>query len=93
MTLAQPVVVSLHDLQSGTGLALNPSSQICAYESSGSVSDETLQEAFGPESFGILVVKDVPDEFKGLRHKLLSYASYMGNLNEEDFGRLMGTVM
>lgn len=52
----------------------------------GSVSDETLQEAFGPDSLGILVVKDVPQEFAELRHKLLSYASYMGNLNEADFG-------
>lgn len=52
----------------------------------GAVSDETLQEAFGPDSLGILVVKDVPQEFAELRHKLLSYASYMGNLNEEDFG-------
>ncbi|KAF3019337.1 hypothetical protein E8E14_010210 [Neopestalotiopsis sp. 37M] len=67
MTVAQPVVVSLRDLQSGA------------------VSDETLQEAFGPDSLGILVVKDVPQEFAELRHKLLSYASYMGNLNEEDF--------
>lgn len=55
--------------------------------SAGAVSDETLQEAFGPESLGILVVKDVPQEFAGLRHKLLSYASYMGNLSDADFGK------
>ncbi|KAK7743336.1 hypothetical protein SLS62_010659 [Diatrype stigma] len=53
---------------------------------SGDVSFETLQEAFGPESLGILVVKDVPEEFAGLRHSLLSYASYMGNLPPEDLG-------
>ncbi|CAJ2500210.1 Uu.00g030630.m01.CDS01 [Anthostomella pinea] len=52
---------------------------------SGNVSFEQLQEAFGPESLGILVVKDVPAEFPDLRSKLLSYASYMGNLSEKDF--------
>ncbi|RYP07831.1 hypothetical protein DL764_002286 [Monosporascus ibericus] len=51
---------------------------------SGDVSFETLQDAFGPESLGILVVKDVPEEFAALRHRLLSYASYMGNLSAED---------
>ncbi|KAI1855666.1 hypothetical protein JX266_000531 [Neoarthrinium moseri] len=54
---------------------------------SGAISFETLQEAFGPDSLGILVVKDVPQEFASLRRKLLSYASYMGNLNEEDFDK------
>ena len=53
----------------------------------GDVSFETLQEALGPESLGILVVKDVPEEFAALRHKLLSYASYMGNLSPEDLGK------
>jgi hypothetical protein len=52
----------------------------------GDVSFETLQEAFGPDSLGILVVKDVPPEFANLRHELLSYASYMGNLDKADFG-------
>jgi hypothetical protein len=52
----------------------------------GNVSFETLQEAFGPESLGILVVKDVPEEFARLRHRLLSYASYMGNLDKTAFG-------
>ncbi|KAI1487996.1 hypothetical protein F5X96DRAFT_647548 [Biscogniauxia mediterranea] len=51
----------------------------------GNISFETLQEAFGPESLGILVVKDVPAEFPDLRRRLLSYASYMGNLSEKDF--------
>ncbi|KAI8624111.1 hypothetical protein F5Y19DRAFT_468065 [Xylariaceae sp. FL1651] len=67
MVTAQPVVVSLADLKSG------------------SISFETLQGAFGPESLGILVVKDMPTEFLTLRHRLLSYASYMGNLSEKDF--------
>lgn len=55
-------------------------------KSIGDVSFETLQEAFGPDSLGILVVKDVPTEFVTLRHELLSYASYMGNLDKADFG-------
>ncbi|KAI1334106.1 hypothetical protein F5Y15DRAFT_409876 [Xylariaceae sp. FL0016] len=67
MAIAQPVVVSLVDLQQGN------------------ISFEILQEAFGPESLGILIVKDVPADFTALRHKLLSYASYMGNLSEKDF--------
>ncbi|KAI8954951.1 hypothetical protein F4801DRAFT_603514 [Xylaria longipes] len=54
---------------------------------SGNISFETLQEAFGPESLGILVVKDVPAEFPALRHQLLSYASWMGNLSEGEFER------
>jgi hypothetical protein len=56
------------------------------YQTTGTVTDETLQEAFGPESLGILVVEDVPEEFPELRHQLLSYASYMGNLSEAEFG-------
>ncbi|OAA62268.1 hypothetical protein ISF_05277 [Cordyceps fumosorosea ARSEF 2679] len=47
---------------------------------SGNVSFETLQQAFGPDSLGILVVKDVPKQFPKLRHSALSYASYLGNL-------------
>lgn len=52
----------------------------------GTVSFETLQEAFGPESLGILVVKDVPKEFPQLRHLALSYASYLGNLPQDELG-------
>jgi len=52
----------------------------------GTVSPETLREAFGPDSLGILVVKDVPPEFAGLRHHLLSYASYLGNLPKSQLG-------
>lgn len=59
---------------------------MCPLTKPGNISFETLQEAFGPESLGILVVKDVPPEFAALRHELLSYASWMGNLSEKDFG-------
>ncbi|TGO12686.1 hypothetical protein BTUL_0084g00450 [Botrytis tulipae] len=49
---------------------------------SGNVSFSTLEEAFGPESLGIILVKDVPEPFVELRHSLLSYSSYLGNLPE-----------
>ncbi|KAF2751214.1 Clavaminate synthase-like protein [Sporormia fimetaria CBS 119925] len=48
----------------------------------------TLEEAFGPESLGIIVVKDLPEKFHTLRHKLLSYASALGNLPEEELNKL-----
>ncbi|KAK0735031.1 hypothetical protein B0T26DRAFT_92938 [Lasiosphaeria miniovina] len=54
----------------------------------GTVSFEALQEAFGPDSLGILVVKDVPPEFAGLRHRLLSYSTYLGNLPKSILGQL-----
>ncbi|QPG95194.1 hypothetical protein C2857_007813 [Epichloe festucae Fl1] len=55
---------------------------------SDNVSFGTLQEAFGPDSLGILVVKDVPAEFAQLRHSALSYASYLGNLPAEELEKL-----
>lgn len=54
----------------------------------GNVSFETLQEAFGPDSLGILVVKDVPEQFPKLRQSALSYASYLGNLPQAELGKL-----
>ncbi|OLN84360.1 hypothetical protein CCHL11_05984 [Colletotrichum chlorophyti] len=54
----------------------------------GNIPFETLKEAFGPESLGILVVKDVPSEFTHLRHQTLSYASYLGNLPEQELAKL-----
>ncbi|SPO02182.1 uncharacterized protein DNG_04855 [Cephalotrichum gorgonifer] len=54
----------------------------------GSVSPETLQEAFGPESLGILIVKGVPEEFPKLRRQTLSYSSYLGNLPNEALEKL-----
>ncbi|PQE18814.1 Clavaminate synthase protein [Rutstroemia sp. NJR-2017a WRK4] len=48
----------------------------------GNVSFSTLEEAFGPDSLGIILVKNVPQEFVELRHRLLSYSSYLGNLPE-----------
>lgn len=47
---------------------------------------DTLQKAFGPESLGILLVKDVPSEFVDLRRRALSYSSYLGNLPKAELG-------
>jgi len=54
----------------------------------GAVSFDTLEKAFGPSSLGIIVVKGLPAEFPILRHNLLSYASYLANLPEEELLKL-----
>ncbi|EFR04419.1 hypothetical protein MGYG_07426 [Nannizzia gypsea CBS 118893] len=54
----------------------------------GTVSFETLSEAFGPASLGIIVVKDLPAEFKGLRAQALSNASYVASLPSEELESL-----
>lgn len=48
---------------------------------------DALQRAFGPESLGILLVKDVPPEFVDLRRRALSYSSYLGNLPKSELGK------
>jgi len=52
----------------------------------GNVSLETLEQAFGPASLGIIVVRGLPDEFHRLRSELLSLSSYLGNLPESELG-------
>jgi hypothetical protein len=52
----------------------------------GSVSFEALEEAFGPSSLGIIVVKGLPPDFVAKRRNLLSYASYLANLPQEQLG-------
>ena len=46
----------------------------------GSISLQTLERAFGPESLGIIIVRDLPRHFAELRTKVLSYSSYLANL-------------
>jgi hypothetical protein len=58
-----------------------------AYLSIGNVPFSTLEEAFGPESLGIILVKDVPSEFVELRRRVLSYSSYLGALPSADLGK------
>lgn len=52
----------------------------------GIVSLETLEQAFGPASLGIIIVRDLPEEFHSLRRELLSLSSYLGNLPDEELG-------
>ncbi|CAK4020601.1 Hypothetical predicted protein [Lecanosticta acicola] len=54
----------------------------------GSVSLETLEQAFGPNSLGIIIVRNLPDEFASLRRRLLSLASYLAALPEEELRRV-----
>lgn len=53
------------------------------------VSFDVLEEAFGPASLGILIVKDLPARFVDLRQRLLSYASYLANLPANELGESM----
>jgi hypothetical protein len=53
----------------------------------GTVPFTSLEEAFGPNSLGILVVRDLPEVFPSLRENLLSYSSYLANLPEEHLGK------
>lgn len=50
------------------------------------VSLATLEDAFGPASLGIIVVRDLPQEFVELRRKLLSLSSYLANLPDSELG-------
>ena len=52
----------------------------------GSVSFSVLEEAFGPSSLGIIIVRDLPPAFVDLRRRLLSYSSYLANLSESELG-------
>ncbi|KAI9043076.1 putative lysyl-tRNA synthetase [Aspergillus affinis] len=52
----------------------------------GTVSFETLTEAFGPSSLGIIVVKDLDAEFQRLRAQVLSNASYLAALSTDELG-------
>lgn len=46
----------------------------------------TLEEAFGPSSLGIIVIKNLPDKFHKLRHELLSYSSALASLPQGELG-------
>ena len=54
----------------------------------GSVPFSALEDAFGPSSLGILIVRDLPDIFSELRQTLLSYSSYLANLPDESLGKI-----
>lgn len=50
----------------------------------GTVTLETLEQAFGPASLGIIIVKDLPEKFAALRREVLSLSSYLANLPEDE---------
>ncbi|KAL1952644.1 hypothetical protein VTO42DRAFT_4572 [Malbranchea cinnamomea] len=54
----------------------------------GTVPFETLTEAFGPSSLGIILVKDLPARFQDLRAQVLSNASYLASLPEGELESL-----
>lgn len=54
----------------------------------GAVPFDALEEAFGPSSLGIIVVRGLPEKFRELRQRLLSYSSYLANLSESELGML-----
>ncbi|QIW94783.1 hypothetical protein AMS68_000301 [Peltaster fructicola] len=54
----------------------------------GSVSLETLERAFGPDSLGIILVRGLPQHFASLRHKMLSFSSYLANLPDKELAKL-----
>lgn len=81
------VTVSLKDLKDGQQHCFISYPRISSdHLSPGTVQFSTLEKAFGPNSLGIIIVKDVPPEFAQLRHRLLSYSSYLGNLPELRLG-------
>jgi hypothetical protein len=53
----------------------------------GTVSLETLEQAFGPASLGIIVVRDLPEKFVEMRKEVLSLSSYLANLPAEELGK------
>ncbi|PYH96366.1 Clavaminate synthase-like protein [Aspergillus ellipticus CBS 707.79] len=54
----------------------------------GTVPSTTLTDAFGPSSLGIILVKDLDPRFVTLRAQVLSNASYLASLPEEELESL-----
>lgn len=52
----------------------------------GTVPLEILEQAFGPASLGIIIVRELPEKFAELRREVLSLSSYLANLPEEELG-------
>lgn len=57
-------------------------------ELSAGLDASTLTEAFGPESLGILIVKDLPPKFHELRERVLRGISVLAHLPEEELAKL-----
>lgn len=54
----------------------------------GEIQFATLEEAFGESSLGILLVRNLPERYKVLRERLLSYSSYLAQLPAEELDSL-----
>ncbi|KAL2821391.1 Clavaminate synthase-like protein [Aspergillus cavernicola] len=54
----------------------------------GSLSFDTLTQAFGPSSLGIIIVKDLDPKFQSLRAQVLSNASYLAALSSDELETL-----
>lgn len=66
MSCDSPIIVSLNDLKTDEGYP--------------GLKDEILEKAFGPNSLGIIIIKDLPIQFVELRKKVLISASKLANL-------------
>ncbi|RAL17569.1 uncharacterized protein BO97DRAFT_402135 [Aspergillus homomorphus CBS 101889] len=58
----------------------------------GTITFPTLVEAFGPSSLGIIIVKDLPAHFAELRAQVLSNASYLAALPQEELETLTSSA-
>ena len=86
-TIAQAVTVSFQELLDGEDhLPRDACIRLIKATCIDSVSFETLTDAFGPSSLGIIVVKDLVPKFKQLRSEVLSNASYLAALPEQELG-------
>nr|POF22099.1 hypothetical protein CFP56_36186 [Quercus suber] len=65
------------------GSALVPLHKGC----NGRPEDKVEHLAFGPESLGVIIVRELPEQFADLRRKLLSLSSYLANLPEMELGK------
>lgn len=54
----------------------------------GTIPLTTLEAAFGPDSLGIIIVRDLPSHFTHLRTRLLSLSSYLANLPAAELEKL-----
>jgi hypothetical protein len=85
-TSQKAVTVSLQALKDGTQSPGNLYQAQSITTTTGAVPFSSLEEAFGPDSLGIIVVKDLPAKFMELRRNLLSYSSYLANLPDTELG-------
>ena len=96
---ASPVTVTLEQLRTGTypyssishiryKTLRSSQTDISCIRALGAIDFTLLESAFGPDSLGIIVVKDLPQKFIPLRKKVLSYASHLGNLSAEELVKL-----